>query len=124
MKTKKVLLVDDQASFIHMLTLKLTQMGYEVLSAQNGLEALELALSARPDLVVMDVMMPVMNGFESVARMRQAAETAEIPVIFLSARSQEEDYNRARELKAIEFFTKPFSPKAVMERITAILEGG
>lgn len=123
MKKKKVLLVDDQASFIHMLTLKLNQMGYEVLSAQNGQDGLNLAVKESPDLVVMDVMMPIMNGFDAVEAMRSREETAETPVIFLTARGKEEDLDRARDLKAAELFTKPFSPKQVIERITELLEG-
>lgn len=122
MKKKKVLLVDDQVSFIHMLTLKLNQMGYEVLSATNGEQGVELAVNEEPDLVVMDVMMPVMNGFSAVERMRAEPQTASVPVIFLSAKGQEEDLDRARRLDAVEFFVKPFSPKAVIERIIAILE--
>ncbi|MCP5480407.1 MAG: response regulator [Spirochaetales bacterium] len=118
---RKILLVDDQPNFVKMLTVKLSKMGYEILSGGNGKEGLDLAIAEKPDLIMMDIMMPVMDGFAAAKEIRANAETVNIPIIFLSARGQEEDRIRAEQLQAVDFFTKPFSPRAIVERIQELV---
>jgi len=87
MAEKKVLIVDDEIHIIHVVTIKLRNNGYEVVSADNGAEAYDLALKEKPDIIVTDFQMPVMTGMELVEKLRQNEETKDIPVIVLTARS-------------------------------------
>ena len=121
---KKILLVDDQPNFVKMVSLKLEKMGYEVISAENGQIGLEKAMERIPDLVVMDIMMPEMDGFTSVVEMKKDPALANVNVIFLSAKGQAEDLKRAQELGAIDFIAKPFSPRLLIEKIELLLGPG
>ena len=114
---KKLLLVDDQVSFLKMLSIKLEKMGYTVVTAENGLEGLKKARAEIPDLIVIDIMMPVLDGFSAVEEIKKDERTAAIPVIFLSAKGQENDRVRARELGAADFIAKPFSPRLLIDLI-------
>lgn len=120
-KMKKILLVDDQANFTMMMAMKLKSMGYTVFTAENGSEALKIAAAEVPDLIVMDIMMPVMDGLTAVDTLRKDPKIAHIKVIFLSAKGQQSDRDRASELGAAEFMAKPFSPKLLVEKIEALL---
>lgn len=120
-KMKKILLVDDQANFTMMMAMKLKSMGYTVFTAENGSEALTIAAAEVPDLIVMDIMMPVMDGLTAVDTLRKDPKIAHIKVIFLSAKGQQSDRDRAAELGAAEFMAKPFSPKLLVEKIEALL---
>ncbi len=88
---RKILVVDDEPNALKMLTLALKVEGYDVETATSGEEALELAVRYRPDLILLDVMMPKMDGYEVCRRLRRMLDFAEIPVLFLSARGQVED---------------------------------
>ena len=118
---KKILLVDDQPNFTTMMSMKLTSMGYQVFTAANGKEALAMADTEAPDLVVMDIMMPVMDGLTAVEEMRKNPKIAGTNVIFLSAKGQQKDRDKAAELKAADFMAKPFSPKELVEKIEKLL---
>lgn len=118
---KKILLVDDQPNFTTMMSMKLSSMGYKVFTAENGKQALEIADAELPDLIVMDIMMPVMDGLTAVEEIRKNPRTSGINVIFLSAKGQQKDRDRAAELKAVDFMAKPFSPKELVEKIQKLL---
>ncbi|MBL8019896.1 MAG: response regulator [Leptospirales bacterium] len=119
---KKILLVDDQPNFIKMVSLKLNQMGFAVVSAENGRQGVEVAIAENPDLIVMDIMMPEMDGFTACEKIKAHFGDKKCPVVFLSAKGQESDRKRATELGAADFISKPFSPKMLIGRIEELLK--
>jgi two-component system KDP operon response regulator KdpE len=115
---KLVLVVDDESRMVRFVRMNLELEGYQVAEASNGLEALEKVRDELPDLVVLDVMMPEMDGFETLARLR---EISTVPVIMLTVKGDEEDRIRGLELGADDYVTKPFSPRELASRIRAVL---
>ena len=116
-----VLVADDDPDILALVRFRLERDGYEVLSAPDGETALDLALARTPDLAVLDVMMPRLDGYELTRRLREHGPTTGIPIILLTARVQEPDLERGFEAGADEYVTKPFSPQALGERIQAAL---
>jgi two-component system KDP operon response regulator KdpE len=116
--TKKILLVDDDATQRTFLSEYLENQEFEVKAAANGVEALRLVYNWRPDLVVLDVMMPGMDGWELTARLR---ELADFPIILLSAKSSEADKLRGFRLGVDDYVTKPFSYAELTARVQAVL---
>ena len=121
MANKKVLVVDDEIHIIHVVAIKLRNNGYDVITAENGLEGYETACREKPDLVVTDYQMPVMSGLEMVEKLRANKDTAEIPVIMLTARSFAIENEQKQQLQIAEFLSKPFSPKELLTSIEDIL---
>ena len=123
-----VLVADDDPDILALVRFRLERDGYEVLSAPDGETALDLALARTPDLAVLDVMMPRLDGYEVTRRLREHGPTTGIPIILLTARVQEPDLERGFEAGADDYVTKPFSPQALGERVQAALgvrpEGG
>ena len=115
----RLLVVDDEPDIVELLSASLRFAGYEVCSAANGKDALELARSFRPDLVLLDVMMPGMDGFTVLARLR--GDGHRVPVLFLTARDATDDKVRGLTTGADDYVTKPFSLSEVLARIGAIL---
>lgn len=115
---KLILVVDDEPRMIKFIRMNLELEGYRVSGATNGLEALEKVREELPDLVVMDVMMPGMDGFETLELIR---EVSNVPVIMLTVRADEEDIVKGLELGADDYVTKPFSPRELASRIKAVL---
>lgn len=111
-----ILVVDDIPSNIHVLS-RILRDDYEIYFATNGQTALELIQSRMPDLVLLDIMMPEMDGYEVCARIKADPATANIPVIFISAKSEVEDETQGLEVGAIDFITKPISPPIVKARV-------
>lgn len=111
-------MVDDEATIRRILATRLSMVGYEVVVAADGLEALDLFTSAQPDLIVLDVMMPKMNGLEVCQELRK---TTGIPIIMLTALGDVSDRIKGLELGADDYLPKPFSPKELESRIQAIL---
>ena len=119
--TKRILVVDDNPENVHILVNNL-QSQYEVICTTSGKEALEIAFSDdRPDIILLDIMMPDMDGFEVCSRLKANAETWSIPVIFITALGQEVDETRGLNLGAVDFITKPFSTPVAKARIEAHL---
>lgn len=116
--TKKILVVDDKLELRTLLKSYLTQEGFEVATAGNGQEALFVARSEKPDLIVLDLMMPEMSGYEF---MRLFSREAETPVIILTAKLDENDKVLGLELGADDYMTKPFSPRELTARVRAVL---
>ncbi len=121
MTDKTVLVVDDEIHIVHIVAIKLRNNGYEVISADNGAEALELALREKPDIVVTDYQMPVMTGLELVEKLRQHDQTKDIPVIMLTARSFAIEQEQQDALQISECLSKPFSPRELLGNIEDIL---
>lgn len=113
-----VLVADDDAPILRLVRAKLQADGYKVLTAMNGQEAVELAINERPDLVVLDIMMPVMDG---LAAMQKIREESKVPIILLTARSGATDKIRGLDSGADDYLTKPFNPDELSARVAAVL---
>lgn len=120
----RIVVADDDAEIARILQYKLERTGYTVEVCENGRQALEVITATRPSLAVLDVMMPVMDGFEVLMRLKEAEGTRNIPVIMLTARELEDDVLRAFELGAVDYITKPFSPSEIVARVKATLGNG
>lgn len=121
MAQRRVLVVDDEIHIIHVVAIKLRNNGYEVISAENGAEALKLVCEQVPDIIVTDFQMPVMSGLELVRQLRGNEATKDVPVIMLTARGFAVDDNEIKDLDISEFLSKPFSPKELLRCIEDIL---
>lgn len=115
---RRILVVDDEPDLVHAVRLYLEMEGYLVFAASNGYEALEKVREKLPDLVVLDVMMPDMDGFETLQKLR---EVHHVPVIMLTVRGEEADKVRGLQMGADDYVTKPFSQKELLSRIQAVL---
>jgi DNA-binding response OmpR family regulator len=114
----RILVVDDDAPSVKMISFLLREEGYEVVSADNGSAALELVEREPPDLVILDVMMPHMDGFEVCRRIRQKMD---VPIIFLSAKGETADKVSGLQLGADDYLAKPFEPAELLARVKAVL---
>jgi DNA-binding response OmpR family regulator len=117
----KILIAEDERDIRDLIIFTLRFAGHEVVAASNGEEALERALKEIPDLILMDVRMPRMTGYEACKRMKQEDSIKHIPVAFLSAKGQETEVQTGLEVGAVEYILKPFSPDQLTERVKAIL---
>ena len=121
--TKKVLIVDDELNIVAALEFLLQKSGYEVMAAQNGDEALKRVESFVPDLVLLDVMMPRISGYEVCRRMRERADWKHIKIIMLSAKGREAEVSKGVSLGADLYVTKPFSNNELVGKIGELLAG-
>jgi two-component system KDP operon response regulator KdpE len=117
-KRYKILAVDDEQRMVRFIQLNLEQDGFQVITAYNGKEALEQVRTQLPDLILLDIMMPDINGFEVLRKIR---EVNTVPVIMLTAKGEEDDRIQGLELGADDYITKPFSPRELVSRIRAVL---
>jgi two-component system alkaline phosphatase synthesis response regulator PhoP len=117
----RILVVDDEIYIVHILDFSLGMEGYEVLTALDGEQAVEKARAEKPDLVVLDIMMPKLDGYETCKLLKADPLTKDIPVILLSAKGRNVDQKIGFEVGADDYITKPFSPRKLVERINAIL---
>lgn len=116
-----VLIVEDEKDIVKMLDYNLNKEGYRVLSTYDGEDALEIASNKQPDIILLDLMLPGMDGLEVCRELKKEDKTAHIPIIMLTAKSQESDKVVGLELGADDYVTKPFSPRELIARIKAIL---
>lgn len=117
----KILVVDDEKDIVDLLSYNLEKEGCAVIRAYDGERALELARSQRPDLVVLDIMLPGMNGVEVCRRLRSDPRSADLPIIMLTAKSEEIDRVLGLEMGADDYITKPFSVRELIARVRAVL---
>jgi two-component system, OmpR family, alkaline phosphatase synthesis response regulator PhoP len=117
----KVLVADDEIHIIHVVAIKLRNNGYEVIAANNGLEAYDLACREKPDIIVTDYQMPLMTGVEMIAKLRGDERTKDIPVVLLTARSFAVTQEQQESLVVSACLSKPFSPKELLKTIQDIL---
>jgi two-component system alkaline phosphatase synthesis response regulator PhoP/two-component system response regulator VicR len=117
---KKILAVDDERHIVRLVQINLQKEGYEVVTAGNGREALEKVKSEKPDLIVMDVMMPEMDGFEALENLKADEATAQIPVIMLTAKAQDADVFSGWQKGADLYLTKPFNPSELLTFVKRI----
>ncbi len=117
-KTPRILVVDDEQLYRHLVQVNLEQEGYEVFSAANGEECLDRVSNKHPDLVILDVMMPKLDGFSTLERIRQFSE---VPVIMLTGKNEEQDRVRGLNAGADDYVSKPFSATELVARVRAVL---
>ncbi|BAJ63539.1 MULTISPECIES: response regulator transcription factor [Anaerolinea] len=117
-KNRSILVVDDEERMVRFIRLNLEHDGFQVISAYRGYEALEKVRTEMPDLVLLDVMLPDLDGFEVLKLIRESSNT---PVIMLTAKGEEDDRVRGLELGADDYITKPFSPRELVSRVKAVL---
>jgi two-component system alkaline phosphatase synthesis response regulator PhoP len=117
----KILVVDDEAYILHILDFSLSAEGFEVIAANNGELAVEKAKQEKPDLIVLDIMMPVLDGYETCRRLKREPETKDIPVVLLTAKGRDVDKRLGFEVGAVDYMMKPFSPTRLIERIAEII---
>ncbi|MBI4012549.1 MAG: response regulator [Candidatus Rokubacteria bacterium] len=120
----KILLAEDEKQIGDMVAFKLTNSGHQVLRARDGEEALALATAERPELILLDVMMPVLNGFEVLRRLKADPVLSPIPVIMLTAKGRERDVLAGLSAGAVDYIVKPFSLKELTARIDTALRKG
>jgi DNA-binding response OmpR family regulator len=120
--TALVLVVDDQRDILGLIRLRLEQAGYEVVTATDGEQALELVGKLQPNLVVLDVMLPVIDGREVTRRIRADARTAGIPVLLVSASVHEHEVQEGLDAGADDYLPKPFTAEVLRGRVAALLE--
>ena len=119
--TSKVLVCDDDDLLADLLEFRLSNRGFEVTRAANGQQALDRLAEFTPDAMILDAMMPLMDGYEVLRRVRENPATADLPVIMLTARRQEQDIVGALELGASDYMVKPFIPEELVARLTRLL---
>jgi DNA-binding response OmpR family regulator len=116
-----ILIVDDEPHMIRLAELSLRKGAFDVITARDGRQAVEIALREKPDLIVMDVQMPEMDGLQSLQALKTNAATAAIPVIILTARGHQLTRQEATEIGASAFLTKPFSPTQLLAEVQRVL---
>jgi DNA-binding response OmpR family regulator len=120
-KNVKVLVAEDELDIRNLIVFSLEYVGYTVVQATNGEEAVEKAPLEQPDLIMLDVRMPRLNGYEACRKLKANEATKDIPVVFLSARGQETEIKHGLELGAVEYILKPFAPDELQKRVASIL---
>jgi two-component system phosphate regulon response regulator PhoB len=121
MTKKRILIIDDEEDIQELISYNLTREEFEVRTASSGEEGLTLISEFSPDLIILDIMLPGINGLEVCRRMKTSAEMQEIPIIMLSARGEEADIVTGLELGADDYMPKPFSPRILLARVRAVL---
>ncbi|MBI2793982.1 MAG: response regulator transcription factor [Ignavibacteria bacterium] len=121
---KKILVVDDEQDIVDLISYNLGKEGYKVFTASNGTKAVEVATALHPDLVILDIMMPGMDGFDVCRTLRRNASTQSVAIMFLTAKSGEIDQILGLELGADDYIQKPISPRVLIARVKTILRRG
>jgi DNA-binding response OmpR family regulator len=120
--SKKIVVADDEPDVLFMTAFSLrTVGGFEVIEARNGLEAVEKAQQVVPDLIVLDIKMPRMNGYEACRKLKEIPELANVPVIFLSAKGQRQEIEEGLSAGAADYILKPFAPEELIAKVRALL---
>src|SRR5580658_705242 len=121
MPAKKILVADDESHILHVVSLKLRNAGYDVVTASDGQEALEMAQSERPDLLITDYHMPQLSGLELCQKLKQDPTTAKIPAIMLTARGYQLDAQDTEQNGILRMLSKPFSPRHLLSTVNEVL---
>ena len=121
MSSNTILIVDDEPSIVELIDFNLQKAGYHILKADNGLDALQLVRTNKPDLIILDLMIPGIDGMEVCRRLKGQQHTAGIPIIMVTAKNEEVDKIVGLELGADDYMTKPFSPRELVARVKAVL---
>jgi two-component system, OmpR family, alkaline phosphatase synthesis response regulator PhoP len=122
MTEQKILVVEDEEDIRDLIHFHLFKSKYKVLEAENGQDAIDIALSHKPDLVLLDIMLPSINGLDVCKKLKSSPDSKEIKIIFITSKGEEEDIVKGLELGADDYITKPFSPKILMARVKTVLK--
>jgi two-component system alkaline phosphatase synthesis response regulator PhoP len=118
---KKILVIEDDPATLRLVDYSLRHKGYQVLTASNGLEGIRKARSEKPDLIILDVMLPGMDGFEICHRLRSEPDTAQLLILMFSAKAQEVDRGTGLKVGADDYLTKPVDPRELVNRVESLL---
>lgn len=121
MAQRKALVVDDEFHIVQVVAIKLRNNGFEVLTAENGAQAFQMAQEHRPDIIITDYQMPVLSGIELIEKLRQNPDTEQTPVIMLTARNFSIDDDQKERLGIADCLSKPFSPREVLQTVEEVL---
>ena len=122
MEKKKILLVEDEKDLVETVTLRLEAAGYKIMPAYDGREGFEKAKREKPDLIILDLMLPKMDGYKVCGLLKADTRYNKIPIIMFTARAQESDKKMGQEVGANAYITKPFEPQALLEKIRQLLK--
>jgi DNA-binding response OmpR family regulator len=117
----RILAVDDEPHILRLVSFALSSKGFDVLEASDGLSAIEVAVAELPDLILLDVMMPALDGYEACRRLKANPVTAHIPVVMLSAKSQQAERSTGIDCGATDYICKPFTPKDLVSEVQRVL---
>jgi CheY-like chemotaxis protein len=123
MSEKTILVADDETHILHVVSLKLRNAGFRVITARDGQEALEMAQAQHPDLLITDYHMPMLSGLELCQRLKQDARTSDIPAIMLTARGYHLEPRDTEQSGILRMLSKPFSPRHLLSTVNEVLEG-
>lgn len=121
---KKILLIDDEPYLVELMAVRLKSKGFESVTAVSGREGLEKAKREKPDLILLDILMPDMDGYQVLRCLREEEGTREIPVIMLTVKKWSEDIQRAIAGGAVDYIVKPFEPTILLKKITGAFKNG
>ena len=119
---KRILLADDETELVEMVKMRLEANGYQVLAAYDGQQAYEMARKEKPDLMILDIMMPKMDGYRVCGLLKKDIRFAKTPIILFTAKAQDEDKKLGEELGADAYIVKPFEPQALLAKIKELLQ--
>jgi len=122
--SKKILIVDDEKDLVATVSFRLESRGYTVAAAYNGMDALEKVKREKPDLIILDLMLPKMDGYRVCALLKKNAHYSAIPIIIFTARAEESDVALTKEAGADAYITKPFDPDVLLAKIKELLKEG
>lgn len=120
---KKILVIDDDPSSLKLVGYTLEKKGYQVITASDGLEGFRKARDEHPDLIILDVMLPGMDGYEVCHRLRQKAETTTLPILMISGKAHQDDKDIGLRVGADEYLTKPVAPSTIVGKVETLLAG-
>ena len=119
----RILIAEDERDIRELVAISLRGLGgFDVTQAANGIEAVERARAERPDLILMDVRMPKMTGYEACRQLKESAETRDIPIVFLSAKGQESEIQKGLTAGAVQYILKPFAPDELVREVRSLLK--
>ncbi len=118
---KRILICDDDPAILRVLEVNLEVEGYDVLLAHHGEEAYEVAVAEHPDLIILDIMMPRLDGYQTCAKLKANEAIKHIPVVFLSAKAQQSDVDRGKSFGVDDYLTKPFDPMELLDVVERLL---
>ncbi|MEA2433781.1 MAG: hypothetical protein QOG54_1238 [Actinomycetota bacterium] len=118
---QRILICDDDPAILRVLEVNLEVEGYDVLLAHHGEEAFDVAFAEKPDLIILDIMMPRLDGYQTCEKLKATEETKDIPVVFLSAKAQQSDIDKGREYGVADYLTKPFDPTDLLDVVERLV---
>ncbi len=117
MNRKKILVIDDETEFVDMLKMRLEANRYEVITAADGAEGVDKALKEGPDLIILDIVMPKMDGYQVLLRLKNEDQTRHVPIVMLTAKSESGSIFRSQELRADDYLIKPFDTQELLDLV-------